>query len=147
MTEQSQPLGLASETFTLTLDKVIKSGPSQIPLITKAICKFSYIWDFPRQIGSAELLTIDGVDVELRMFPLGIVGQLDFMNTDRTTVRLPDGRTIILFRVILDLLSSTVRKAALMIGGEGEEILATQNWEDDEEATVAMGKRDVVASS
>ena len=146
MTEQSQPLGLASETFTLTLDKVIKSGPSQIPLITKAICKFSYIWDFPRQIGSAELLTIDGVDVELRMFPLGIVGQLDFMNTDRTTVRLPGGRTITLDRVILDLFSPTIRKAAIMIE-EGEEILATQNWEADVEATVAMGKRDVVASS
>lgn len=140
----TQNLGLASETFTLLLDKIISGGPS--PSLSKATCKFSYIWDYPRNMGHATLLTIDGVDVNLNMFPLGIAGCLDFMNTDLTQVRLPDGGTITLFRVILDLKAPDVRMAALMIGNQGQEVLATSNWSDSAQDTVTLSQRKVSAS-
>jgi len=64
-----QHVGLASETFTLTLNKQLKPGP-----ITTLTCKFSYIWDFPRNIGHATLVNVNNGsdDVNLWMSPLGV---------------------------------------------------------------------------
>ncbi len=135
-------LGLASETFSLLLDKVV-SGP---PTLKEARCRFSYIWDFPRNMGHATLLSIDEVEVNLNMFPLGIEGWLDFMNTDLTQVELLDEQNITLFRVILDLKAPDIRKAALMIGKDGQEILATQNWSDDGARTLDLARREVSQS-
>ncbi|KAK3330718.1 hypothetical protein B0H66DRAFT_635718 [Apodospora peruviana] len=133
--ETRQRLGLASETFPLTLDKQVKPG-----LTDSLACRFSYIWDFPRNMGHATLISVDGVELDLIMNPLGIAKQLDFMNTDKTPVNLPFGK-IIIERVILDLVDSERRAAVRFMGEHGElEILATQNWDEESEANAAFVK-------
>jgi hypothetical protein len=129
-----EQVGLASETFTLTLNRQVRPGP-----ISSLTCKFSYIWDFPRNMGHATLVSVDdGSDINLWMFPLGINNQLDFMNSDHNTVILPSGKTIVLYRVILDLVPGRERAAAIMIGETGDEILATQSWDENGEGHTAV---------
>lgn len=121
---ESQAIGLAHETFYLILDKQVQPGP-----VTKLTCKFSYIWDFPRNMGQATLIDVEGDEVNVAMFPLGISGVLDFMNSDKTPIKTQDGQSFTMYRVVLDLGPNGERKASMMIGEDGSEILATSNWD------------------
>ena len=48
-----------------------------------------------------------------------------------TEFKLKDGKTIILNRIILDLVKGE-RKAAIMLGPKGESIIATENFGEKE---------------
>jgi len=132
-----QHVGLASETFTLTLNKQLKPGP-----ITTLTCKFSYIRDFPRNIGHATLVNVNNGsdDVNLWMSPFGVKDQLDFMNSEHNRVTLPSGETTVLYRVILDLVPGKERAAAVMLGENGDDILATESRDESGKGQAAVVK-------
>lgn len=135
----SSVLGTSGGTFVLTLDHLVRPGSFAIK---SAACEFSYVWNHTRNTGSATLRTIDGTTVDLPLFAEGIKGTLSFVSdTGPIKIVLPSGEAIILYRVILELVSPDTKKAALILGDKGEEILTTANWELGDEATVArVGK-------
>lgn len=147
MSDSSSPprmmVGLAHESFTLTLDKIIHppsdtTQPSTLP--SSLECEFSYVWNFPRKTGSGYLLKVGSVEMEIPLAPMGIKDEIDFMSTEPSTVRLKDGSEVVLERVVLDLKDGERMAAVVLVatgggngveGGKQEEILATQNWRED----------------
>jgi len=131
-------IGTSGGKFNLTLDKVL-SGP---PDVKKLVCDFSYVWNWVSNMGTATLLSIDGIQVDYPMFPMGIAGRLAFMASVEpgTEVKLPDGSTIIIYRVLFDLIGKT-QSAAMMLGEDGDEILVTENWGINNEETVTRSKK------
>lgn len=119
--------GLAHETFTLTLDKVLQNGTC--PQKAKnASCVFTYIWDFPRNMGLAHLISIDGTDVNITLHPLGITGMLAFMSDMKPTTYNIGGQNVVIYRVILDLPTGGERQAGIMWNENGSCITTTNNW-------------------
>ena len=138
-TDQASPdgrVGLAHETFTLILDKVLRyhDGPKELTLT------FDYYWDFVRNVGLAHLDTVDGgsdAPLPITLHPAGIEGTLSFLGADKDTpVQLPDGSTTILYRIWLILeLKTGKRTSSVMLGKDGDTILATANYDDTDEET------------
>ncbi|KAF3902737.1 hypothetical protein AA313_de0203073 [Arthrobotrys entomopaga] len=121
----------ATATFGLTLSKAIEgTAPAFLPLDIK----FSYNWDFPKNEGYATVLSIGSNNtVNQQMFPMGIGGKLAFMARERfdVTIKTEEGKEedVYAYRVILNMATDTVRKeAAVMVGTEGDVIIATENW-------------------
>ncbi|KZP25529.1 hypothetical protein FIBSPDRAFT_950233 [Athelia psychrophila] len=142
----TERVGLSNGNYTLTLDKVISGSP----IVKQVVCDISYIWNWPRNTGSATLLTVDGVKVDLPLFPEGIEGMLAFISDKPTEVKLPDGPTVVINRVVLELVGGNTQKAMMMLGEPGteittDEILATQNWELGGPATVERAGKVVEA--
>ncbi|KAF7985159.1 hypothetical protein HWV62_7734 [Athelia sp. TMB] len=131
-------VGTSGGKFTLTLDKVL-SGP---PDVKRLVCDFSYVWNWVTNMGTATLQSIDDVQVDYPMFPMGIAGRLAFMASVEpgTEVKLPDGSTIIIYRVLFDLIGNN-QSAAMMLGEDGNEILVTENWNIVEEETVKRSNK------
>lgn len=121
------------DSFSLTLNKVISGKGCYI---TTAECHYAYHWDFEKNMGMANLLSINGVAVNIALYPLGIAGYLDFMSDLAEPVHVNvDGHVISIFRAILDInLSSDDRSAALMLGMEGSCIISTDNFGDEAKA-------------
>lgn len=61
------------------------------------------------------------------MFPMGIAGELAFMANNQFYVTLPDGTRFFAYRTLLTL-KANVKSAAFMIGEEGDTIVSTSNW-------------------
>lgn len=125
-------VGLASETFTLHLDKLIKysgQGPISVDL------KFHYYWDFVRNMGLAQLLAGDG-DINppfpIEMNPAGIEHTLSFMGANWTQPAKFGDFEETVYRVWLIInLKTGKRSASIMLGKEGDLIIATENDEDE----------------
>lgn len=127
---QGNQVGLAYETFTLLLNKQAPPGDGEVKQL---ICKFSYIWDFPRNMGHGTLQTVDGVEVNANMAPLGIENQLDFMTTAAFEVYIPLYGTKTISRAVLDLVAGERKAGVIIKGPQGDEILTTQNWPEEGE--------------
>lgn len=116
--------------FTLTLDKVLAGSPNPASLV----CTYTYTYDFYTLLGSANVVSIGGTDVDFYMFPMGIEGRLAFMANIEpgTEVNLSDGATVILYRALFDVVGESAT-AAMMLGKDGDDILVTQNWNTSED--------------
>lgn len=123
----SEAVGLSHETFTLTLDKLI-AGAS--PVIANAKCEFTYIWDWPRNMGLAHLTSINGNAVNIVLHPLGISGSLDFMSDIPPTEFVINGQRVIIYRVILDMPMGGEKSAAIMFNEDGSVIQASSGFQD-----------------
>lgn len=122
------------DTFKLVLSETI-SGKS---VLENPECTFFYHWDFEKNMGLANLLSINGSDVNIVLHPLGIEGQLDFMSDMEPTqysVSSSPGPVIaevevVIYRVILDIdLKTGNKEAALMLGEKGETIISTPGFD------------------
>ncbi|KAJ6257468.1 hypothetical protein Dda_7253 [Drechslerella dactyloides] len=118
-------------TFNLTLSRTQEGlCPDFLPIDVQ----FTYTWDFPRNMGQATVLSIgSNHTVNQDMFPIGISGALAFMARDQfpVTIEGPKGREeIFAYRVLLNMDKSTLehKKAAIMLGTEGNTIITTENW-------------------
>ena len=120
-------IGLAHGIISLVLDKVIKHEGDTM---TKVFLEFTYVWNFPRNMGLAGLLKFDNIDHEVSMFPEGIKGALYFMTDGPSVVQLLGGEVVI-YRIVLKL-KDNQSSAMIMLGSDGGTILATQNWDDDD---------------
>jgi hypothetical protein len=113
-------------TFTLTLSKLYKGAQ---PVIPNAVCEFSYIWDFQKNMGLAHLNSINNVQVNIVLHPLGIAGYLDFMSDMPPTPYVINGQRIILNRIILDINRTTnERSGGIMFNQDGSVIQTTANF-------------------
>lgn len=116
----------SNDTFMVTLSKVLSGGS---PVIKDAKCKFSYIWDFKKNMGLAQLVSINECAVNITLHPLGIAGILAFMSDMPPTPVVINGQRVTLYRVILDIyLSDGARAAAVMFNEDGSCIETTENW-------------------
>ncbi|KAK6532669.1 hypothetical protein TWF281_006848 [Arthrobotrys megalospora] len=122
-----------TQTFNLTLTKSLE-GP--LPHFLPLNIQFTYNWDFPSNTGYATVLSIGSNNtVNQDMFPMGISQRLAFMARDRFEVTI-DGpeagerEELFAYRVILNMDKATTEQktAALMLGTEGDVIVATENW-------------------
>ncbi|KAK6336111.1 hypothetical protein TWF696_001679 [Orbilia brochopaga] len=118
-------------TFNLTLSKTYEGeAPAFLPIDVQ----FSYEWDFPRNMGHATVVAIGSNNtVNQDMFPMGISGILAFMARERfpVTIQGPAGQEeIFAYRVLLNMDKDTLetKKAAIMLGTEGDVIITTENW-------------------
>ncbi|KAK6533747.1 hypothetical protein TWF694_002678 [Orbilia ellipsospora] len=121
----------ATATFGLSLSKAIEgTAPAFLPLDVK----FSYNWDFSKNEGYATVLSIgSNHTVNQQMFPMGIGGKLAFMARERfdVMIKTKEGKEedVYAYRVILNMATNAVKKeAAIMVGTEGDVIIATENW-------------------
>lgn len=124
-------VGLAHGTYILSLDKTIV-GTAE----TKTFLgQFTYTWDFVRKEGEASLDTINGTNIGITLHPEGLSDKLYFMSDMQPTeYLLGDGGTIIVYRVILQLIDGT-GAASVMEGKDGSTIVATENWSENDSAT------------
>ncbi|KAK6335773.1 hypothetical protein TWF730_003149 [Orbilia blumenaviensis] len=121
-----------TQTFNLTLTKALEGAlPPYLPLNIQ----FSYDWNFAQNTGSATILSIGSNNtINQSMFPMGISKRLAFMARERFEVTIdgPEGsrEEVFAYRVILNMDKETAeqRTAALMLGQEGDVIVATENW-------------------
>ena len=135
-------VGLAHETFTLVLDKVIEydgTGP------TSLTNKYDYTWNFVKDEGLSHLDTVDGngdLPLPLTLHPAGIKGTISFLGSAKDQpIILPNGWKTTIYRawLILDLATGQ-RSASVMLGKDGKTILATQNY-DSEKPEIKEGLR------
>ena len=114
-------------TFSLVLNRLLKG---ETFVIKNANCEFSYKWDFPKNMGLAELISINNCLVNIILHPTGIAGKLDFMSDISPTAYVINGQRIIIYRVILDIdLSNDVRSAGIMFNADGSCIEVTENFD------------------
>jgi hypothetical protein len=137
----AQKVGLAHEKFSLTLDKVIEHSGTDPTSLT---CEFSYIYDFPRNLGYANLLAVNGAPLGF-MFNLGIAGQKSFMCTNLNNLDIISELTspalnIYIYRTVMTLKNGE-RMAMIMLGEKGDTILATQNWPEDVSVSDFKGEK------
>ncbi|KAK6505827.1 hypothetical protein TWF481_007718 [Arthrobotrys musiformis] len=122
----------STQTFNLTLTKALEGNlPPYLPLNVQ----FSYDWNFATNTGHATVLSIGSNNtVNQSMFPMGISKRLAFMAQNRFDVTIdgPDGNKeeIFAYRVLLNMDKETTetKTAAIMLGEEGDVIVATENW-------------------
>ena len=122
------------QSFELTLDKVLKGSTE----LKNPVCSFNYFWDTEKNMGIANLHSINGTPVNIILHPLGIAGQLDFMSDMAPTgfnVDADPGEdiaiiTVVIYRVILDV-DGDKRSAALMLGENGETIITSEGFSDN----------------
>ncbi|KAF3187670.1 hypothetical protein TWF106_006783 [Orbilia oligospora] len=122
----------STQTFHLTLTKALEGNlPPFLPLDIQ----FAYDWNFAQNTGHATVLSIGSNNtVNQDMFPMGISKRLAFMARDKFDVAIdgPDGNKeeIFAYRVILNMDKETTetKTAAVMLGEEGDVIIATENW-------------------
>jgi hypothetical protein len=121
-------VGLAHETFTLTLDKVLKQTDPPHP--TSLQCEFSYYYNFPRKQGAATLISVNGA----RLGQMAQTGDLAFASADMNEVNIAsggaEGEKLYISRTVLKL-GGGARYAAVVLGRDGGTVLATSNWPDD----------------
>ncbi|KAF3940050.1 hypothetical protein ABW19_dt0208657 [Dactylella cylindrospora] len=117
----------SSDIFNLTLSKTIEGAtPSYLPLNVQ----FAYDWDFDRNMGSATVVSISNNQTDKFMFTMGISGKLAFMAREQFNVTIESGEEIFAYRVLLNMDKETAqhKSAAMMIGQDGDIIVATENW-------------------
>ncbi|EWC43755.1 hypothetical protein DRE_07373 [Drechslerella stenobrocha 248] len=121
----------STDTFNLTLTKAVEGAtPAFLPLNIQ----FSYDWDFSRNMGSATVLGIGSNNtLKYTMFPMGVSGVLAFMARDQfpVTIQASEGKEeLFAYRVLMNMNKVTAedRKAAVMLGEEGNIVIATENW-------------------
>ena len=123
-------VGLAHETFTLTLDKLLKQADQTHP--TSLQCEFSYFYNFPRKQGSATLISVNGV----RLGQMSQTGDLAFSSADMNEVNIASAgaeeEKVYISKSVLKL-GGGARYAAVVLGRDGGTVLATANWPDDME--------------
>lgn len=122
--------------FSLTLTEVLKGEA----VLNNPVCEFSYHWDFDKNMGLANLISINGSPVNITLHPLGIAGQLDFMSDIHPTTYVvkasPDDSIIGAFqvtisRVILDMdAEGNNPTAAIMFGEDGGIIQASTGFNE-----------------
>ncbi len=123
----------AEATFKLTLNQQLEGTP----VLENPVCEFHYQWNFETNMGIAQLKSINGTPVNIKLHPLGIAGQLDFMSDMPPTefeVNASDDNSIalenvVIYRVILDVsLSSGERSGAIMFNKDGSSIQASAGF-------------------
>lgn len=122
--------------FSLILTEVLKGEA----VLNNPVCEFSYHWDFDKNMGLANLISINGSPVNITLHPLGIAGQLDFMSDIHPTTYVvkasPDDSIIGAFqvtisRVILDMdAEGNNPTAAIMFGEDGGTIQASTGFNE-----------------
>lgn len=113
-------------TFNLVLSKVLQGNA---PVLPDANCTFHYSWNFETNMGSAQLLSINGTNVNIPLFPLGIAGMLDFMSDMQPATYNIGGHDVVIDRVILDInLATDAKSGAIMFNPDGSVIQATPNF-------------------
>ncbi|NVK66026.1 MAG: hypothetical protein HWE22_15660 [Flavobacteriales bacterium] len=121
--------------FSLTLDQVLR-GES---VLKNPNCEFSYHWDFEKNMGLAQLISINGTHVNITLHPLGIAGQLDFMSDMQPTKFMVNATNdesialveVVIYRVILDTDEKGQNpKAAIMFGMDGDTILTSAGFNE-----------------
>ena len=122
--------------FSLILTEVLKGEA----VLNNPVCEFSYHWDFDKNMGLANLISINGSPVNITLHPLGIAGQLDFMSDIHPTTYVvkasPDDSIIGAFqvtisRVILDMdAEGNNPTAAIMFGEDGSTIQASTGFNE-----------------
>ncbi len=118
----------SSDTFEVVLDKTMEGQP----VLNNPKCTFSYRWDFSTNMGLAWLNSIDGSPVEIELHPTGLSGMLAFMSDMHPTAFMIDGKSIVLNRVILNImLPSGEKRAGIMFNEDGSPIQITSNWPTD----------------
>lgn len=117
-------------TFSVILSKLFKGDK---PIIANAKCEFSYTWDFQKNMGLAQLVSIDGCIQNITLHPLGIQGYLDFMSDIPPTSVVINGQIVVLNRIILDInLATNERSAGIMFNSDGSCIQTTENFQTTE---------------
>lgn len=133
--------GISSETLTLTLDKLASEYSPNIN-IHKAVCVFSYIWNWESNTGSATLLTMDGVQIDgaqinLELFGFkedsGEVRFVGVLSGHSDKVTLPAGSPFIDIGVELKFVGDTKMAGVLFVTEPPRDgpVLLTQNWQGD----------------
>lgn len=119
----------ANFSFETVLSNLYKGSVAVLP---NAVCQFEGHWNYATNEGVAELVSVDGTSVNIALHPMGISGKLDFMSDMPPTPYTIQGKTVVIFRVILDL-KSTLQppaSAAIMFNKDGSCIETTQNFDD-----------------
>ena len=114
------------------LSKLYKGTVAVLP---NAVCQFKGHWDFSTNEGLAELVSVNGTPVNIPLHPMGISGQLDFMSDMKPTSYTIQGKTVVIFRVILDFKQGLLPPAGSVFAGimfneDGSCIETTQNLND-----------------
>lgn len=140
MTQQNAPAQTNEENIALPSDFSLEAVLSKlykgsVAVLPDAVCQFKGHWDFSTNEGMAELVSVDGTPVNIPLHPMGISGQLDFMSDMKPTPYTIQGKTVTIFRVILDLKPGLLPPAssafaAIMFNEDGSCIETTQNFDD-----------------
>lgn len=127
---KQEEIKMQEHTLELTLSQTFRGET----VLENPVCKFHYHWDFENNTGSASLATIDGVEVEQKLFPLGIKGMLGFMSDMQPTLYMINDKQVSVFRIILDIdLPEMSPRAAIMFNKDGSTIQTTDNWDASKE--------------
>ena len=118
---------MASKQFGLILSETL-AGKT---VLENPKCEFTYHWDFETNMGLANLISINGTQVNITLHPLGIAGSLDFMSDIPPTTYAVNASNddsvalieIVVYRVILDMDAKGENpKAAIMFNEDGSTI-------------------------
>lgn len=113
-------------TFELVLDKELQAGGCQLESPT---CEFSYNYNFSTDIGSGELVSIDGVAVNIALYPAGLANVYEFLSDLNPLPSFEiDGQEVVIYRVVMDLYEDGSRAAVVMFNEDGSCIEASENW-------------------
>jgi len=120
--------------FDLTLNEQVRGEQ----VLDAPICHFHYDWDEKKNMGIANLQTINGSPVNITLHPLGIAGELDFMSDMEPTtfhIATVDGKPnvtkeVVIYRVILDIRGDN-RSAAIMFNEDGSSIQASKGFMEE----------------
>lgn len=125
MSTQTETQTLVHEQFKLQLNQA--EGACTLK---EANCEFVYTWDVVRNMGQARLISIDGTEVNIPLYPIGVYGMWGFMSDMQPTPFSIGGQEVIVFRVILDVKhTENTKDAALMLNQNGSCLLKTANFE------------------
>ncbi|MGX7666799.1 hypothetical protein [Flavobacterium pedocola] len=113
-------------TFSLVLSHLYKGVK---PVIANANCVFSYSWNFEKNMGLAQLVSIDNCELNITLHPMGIQGYLDFMSDMPPTSVVINGQRVVLNRIILNVeLATNKRSGGIMFNENGDTIQTTDNF-------------------
>lgn len=127
---------MASKQFSLILSETLIGKT----VLENPKCEFTYHWNFETNMGIANLISINGTEVNITLHPLGIEGSLDFMSDMEPTtygVNASNDKSIalidvVVYRVILDMDAKGENpKAAIMFNRDGSTIETSAGFNGD----------------